>query len=62
MRERETEIESTKEKMNTVEDKVFAKFCQSIGVQNIRYVAHSLDARQTLNFHFSPAGNTRSVS
>lgn len=36
MRERETHIEDTKEKMNTVEDRIFAKFCQQIGVANIR--------------------------
>jgi structural maintenance of chromosome 1 len=38
MTERETQIEDTKEKMNTVEDRIFKKFCSQIGVSNIRYV------------------------
>ena len=38
MRERESQIEDTKEKMNTVEDRIFKKFCESIGVTNIRFV------------------------
>jgi structural maintenance of chromosome 1 len=38
MKERETQIEDTKEKMNTVEDRIFKKFCSQIGVSNIRYV------------------------
>ena len=37
MRERESQIEDTKEKMNTVEDRIFKKFCDSIGVTNIRF-------------------------
>jgi structural maintenance of chromosome 1 len=36
MRKREEQIENTKEKMNTVEDRVFSDFCKKIGVKNIR--------------------------
>merc|ERR1712117_1017115 len=36
MRERQTRIEDTKDKMNTVEDRIFKKFCSQIGVTNIR--------------------------
>ena len=36
MKKREDQITSTKEKMNNVEDKIFKKFCSSIGVSNIR--------------------------
>ncbi len=47
MRERETDIESTKDKMNTVEDRIFAKFCQTIGVKNIRqYEERELKTQQ----------------
>ena len=38
MRERQTRIEDTKDKMNTVEDRIFKKFCSQIGVTNIRAV------------------------
>ena len=30
------EIEATKDKMNTVEDRVFKDFCRKVGVSNIR--------------------------
>merc|ERR1719402_484422 len=36
MRKREQQIETTKDKMNTVEDRVFSAFCKKIGVANIR--------------------------
>ena len=47
MRERETQIEETKDKMNSVEDRIFAKFCKSIGVANIReYEERELKTQQ----------------
>jgi len=36
MHDRDGKIESIKENMNTVEDRVFGQFCASIGVDNIR--------------------------
>lgn len=36
MAERDQEIQNSKEKMNNVEDDVFASFCEQIGVSNIR--------------------------
>ncbi|XP_037091511.1 structural maintenance of chromosomes protein 1A-like [Pollicipes pollicipes] len=36
MRKRDVDIQEIKENMNSVEDVVFAGFCQAIGVQNIR--------------------------
>lgn len=36
MAERDQEIQNIKEKMNNVEDDVFASFCEQIGVSNIR--------------------------
>ena len=36
MRERDTLIQNVKERMNRVEDTVFAEFCSQIGVANIR--------------------------
>lgn len=36
MQIREQQIEEIKMKMNSVEDVVFSKFCQEIGVRNIR--------------------------
>ncbi|NP_001152812.1 structural maintenance of chromosomes 1A isoform X1 [Nasonia vitripennis] len=36
MAERDQEIQNIKEKMNNVEDDVFASFCESIGISNIR--------------------------
>lgn len=36
MQDREQKIEEIKLKMNSVEDVVFAQFCQEIGVRNIR--------------------------
>ena len=38
MNDREVRIQDIKESMNTVEDRVFADFCASIGVENIRLV------------------------
>merc|ERR1719411_2121647 len=47
MRKREKEIEGTKEKMNTVEDRVFAEFCKKTGVKNIRqYEERELKSQQ----------------
>ncbi len=47
LRERETEIEDIKEKMNTVEDRIFSKFCGQIGVNNIRqYEERELKSQQ----------------
>lgn len=37
MKDRESRIQDVKESMNTVEDRVFADFCASIGVENIRF-------------------------
>lgn len=36
MQQRNQTIEEIKQKMNTVEDRVYADFCQKIGVANIR--------------------------
>ncbi|XP_014216810.1 structural maintenance of chromosomes protein 1A [Copidosoma floridanum] len=36
MADRDQEIQNIKEKMNNVEDDVFASFCESIGISNIR--------------------------
>lgn len=36
MQDREQQIEEIKLKMNSVEDVVFSRFCQEIGVTNIR--------------------------
>merc|ERR1712042_397480 len=47
MRKREKQIETTKEKMNTVEDRVFSDFCNKIGVKNIRqYEERELKSQQ----------------
>merc|ERR1719273_1789700 len=47
LRERETEIEETKSSMNTVEDRIFSKFCSQIGVTNIRqYEERELKTQQ----------------
>jgi len=37
MRERDIRIQDVKERMNNVEDTVFAEFCTQIGVTNIRH-------------------------
>merc|ERR1712098_538331 len=47
MKKREKVIEDTKEKMNTVEDRVFSDFCSKIGVKNIRqYEERELKSQQ----------------
>ena len=47
MRKREKQIETTKDKMNTVEDRVFSDFCKKIGVKNIRqYEERELKSQQ----------------
>merc|ERR1719346_65789 len=47
MKKREKVIENTKEKMNTVEDRVFSDFCKKIGVKNIRqYEERELKSQQ----------------
>merc|ERR1719427_202942 len=47
MRKRAKQIDSTKEKMNTVEDRVFSDFCNKIGVKNIRqYEERELKSQQ----------------
>ena len=47
MRKREQHIEGTKDKMNTVKDKVFKDFCRKIGVSNIRqYEERELKTQQ----------------
>merc|ERR1719412_3586244 len=47
LRERAAEIEKTKENMNTVEDRIFSKFCSQIGVSNIRqYEERELKSQQ----------------
>ncbi|XP_022237917.1 structural maintenance of chromosomes protein 1A-like isoform X2 [Limulus polyphemus] len=47
MKEREVQIAEVKEAMNTVEDRVFADFCHTIGVENIRqYEERELRATQ----------------
>lgn len=38
MSQRGDEIRHLKDKMNRVEDEVFADFCEMIGVPNIRYI------------------------
>lgn len=50
MRSREQQIEEIKLKMNSVEDVVFSKFCQEIGVCNIRqYEDRELRAQEERN-------------
>ncbi|XP_043260153.1 structural maintenance of chromosomes protein 1A isoform X2 [Colletes gigas] len=47
MSERDQEIQNIKEKMNNVEDDVFASFCEQIGVSNIRqYEERELRSQQ----------------
>merc|ERR1712226_552762 len=47
LRKSEQEIEEMKEKMNTVEDRIFKGFCDSIGVSNIRqYEERELKSQQ----------------
>merc|ERR1711992_488608 len=47
MRKRAKQIDSTKEKMNTVEDRIFSDFCKKIGVKNIRqYEERELKSQQ----------------
>ncbi|XP_070169892.1 structural maintenance of chromosomes protein 1A isoform X2 [Polyergus mexicanus] len=47
MTERDQEIQNIKEKMNNVEDDVFASFCEQIGVSNIRqYEERELRSQQ----------------
>merc|ERR1719412_1553361 len=47
LRERAAEIEKTKSSMNTVEDRIFSKFCSQIGVSNIRqYEERELKSQQ----------------
>merc|ERR1711992_253171 len=47
MKKRAKQIDSTKEKMNTVEDRVFSDFCNKIGVKNIRqYEERELKSQQ----------------
>ncbi|KAK2718729.1 structural maintenance of chromosomes protein 1A-like [Artemia franciscana] len=47
IRERELQIEDIKQNMNTVVDRVFANFCASIGVENIRqYEERELKVQQ----------------
>ncbi|XP_063237395.1 structural maintenance of chromosomes protein 1A isoform X2 [Bacillus rossius redtenbacheri] len=47
MRARDQQIQEIKENMNNVEDKVFAKFCTQIGVENIRqYEERELRSQQ----------------
>ncbi|XP_012276752.1 structural maintenance of chromosomes protein 1A [Orussus abietinus] len=47
MAERDQEIQNIKEKMNNVEDDVFANFCEQIGVTNIRqYEERELRSQQ----------------
>merc|ERR1712141_972422 len=47
MGEHEEEIERIKENMNTVEDRIFRNFCESIGVSNIRqYEERELKSQQ----------------
>ena len=47
MKKTEKVIENTKEKMNTVEDRIFSDFCQNIGVKNIRqYEERELKSQQ----------------
>merc|ERR1712073_273578 len=47
MKKREKVIENTKEKMNSVEDRIFSDFCKKIGVKNIRqYEERELKSQQ----------------
>merc|ERR1711860_68521 len=47
MTQREKKIETTKDLMNTVEDRIFSKFCKEIGVSNIRqYEERELKSQQ----------------
>merc|ERR1712241_648851 len=47
LKERAAEIEKTKSSMNTVEDRIFSKFCSQIGVSNIRqYEERELKTQQ----------------
>merc|ERR1719228_693990 len=47
LKERAAEIEKTKSSMNTVEDRIFSKFCSQIGVTNIRqYEERELKSQQ----------------
>merc|ERR1719150_498060 len=47
LKERAAEIEKTKSSMNTVEDRIFKGFCDSIGVSNIRqYEERELKSQQ----------------
>merc|ERR1711992_468360 len=47
MKKRDKIIENTKEKMNTVEDRIFSDFCKKIGVKNIRqYEERELKSQQ----------------
>ena len=47
LKERAAEIEKTKSSMNTVEDRIFSKFCSQIGVSNIRqYEERELKSQQ----------------
>lgn len=47
LRKREAEIDKIKEKMNTVEDRIFNRFCDQIGVSNIRqYEERELKTQQ----------------
>ena len=61
MSEREALMSDVKEKMNTVEDVVFAEFCKSIGVTNIRqYEERELQAqtdRANRRFEFEKQKN-----
>lgn len=52
MAERDQEIQNIKEKMNNVEDDVFASFCEQIGVSNIRqYEERELRYERNLYIH-----------
>merc|ERR1719245_392536 len=47
LKERAAEIEKTKSSMNTVEDRIFSKFCSQTGVSNIRqYEERELKSQQ----------------
>lgn len=47
MRERDQKIQDMKEKMNRVEDDIFADFCQQVGIANIRqYEERELRSQQ----------------
>lgn len=49
MKDRESRIQEIKESMNTVEDRVFASFCASIGVENIRFVYQTFTVKLSVN-------------